>query len=104
MIEDGKGAEAKIVATYSLLELTEDDFQRIKAFQGGVNGFPNRVPGGYGRMLYLSTVTVTTVGYGDVVPLTWQTRLLTGVEATLGIILLGLFVSSMVANRNPGKV
>jgi len=50
-------------------------------------------------MLYLSTITITTVGYGDIVPLTGLSRLLVGLEATCGIVLLGLLVSSL--SRSP---
>jgi hypothetical protein len=48
-------------------------------------------------MLYFSAVTITTVGYGDVVPLTGAARFFAAFEATLGIILLGLFISSLAA-------
>ena len=102
LIDDPKGAEEKLIASFFRLDVTEDVFNRVQAFQSGAAGFPNEVPGGFGRMLYLSVITVSTLGYGDIVPLTWQTRLFTGIEATLGIILLGLFVSSMVSDRNRG--
>ncbi len=102
LIDDAKVAEERLTESFRRLEVTQDVFERVRAFQGGVSGFPDKVPGGYGRMLYLSLITVSTLGYGDIVPLTSQTRLLTGVEATLGIILLGLFVSSMVSDRNRG--
>lgn len=59
-------------------------------------GFPAFVEGTFGRMLYFSAVTITTVGYGDVVPLTGLSRSLAALEATLGIVLLGLFVSRLV--------
>ena len=84
---------------FQRLELGREDYDKIVGFQAAVTGFPYRVQGGYWRLVYLSMTTITTLGYGDVVPLTWETRLLTGTEATLGIILLGLFLSSMVANR-----
>jgi len=47
----------------------------------------------YFRMLYLSLVTITTVGYGDVVPITTKTRLFVGSEAILGLVLLGLLIN-----------
>jgi len=102
MVDDAKGAQEKLVDSFRRLDVTEHVFDRVRAFQSGAGGFPNNVPGGYGRMLYLSVVTVSTLEYGDIVPLTWRTRLFTGVEATLGIILLGLLVSSMVSDRNRG--
>ena len=47
----------------------------------------------YSRMLYLSMVTITTLGYGDIIPLTTLTRILVGVEAVLGILILGAFAT-----------
>jgi hypothetical protein len=46
-------------------------------------------------MLYFSAITITTVGYGDIVPLTHRGRALAAVEATLVIILLGLLVARL---------
>ncbi|WP_417432272.1 potassium channel family protein [Kiloniella sp.] len=51
------------------------------------------------RMLYLSTVTITTLGYGDIVPVTDTSRLLISLESILGIILIGLFLNSIVTNK-----
>ena len=50
-------------------------------------------------MLYLSMVTITTLGYGDIVPLTNTARILIGVESTLGIIIMGWFVNSKVNSK-----
>ena len=46
-------------------------------------------------MLYLSAVTITTVGYGDIVPLTTISRVLVGIEAVLGIVLIRLFLNAL---------
>ena len=58
-------------------------------------GFPSGLEGRFSRMLYFSAVTITTVGYGDVVPLTTAARFFAALEATMGIILLGLFINSL---------
>jgi hypothetical protein len=47
------------------------------------------------RMLYFSVVTITTVGFGDVVPLTPRARALVTLEAFLGPILLGFFLTAV---------
>ena len=47
------------------------------------------------RMLYFSAITITTVGYGDIVPLTAYARALVAVEAVLGIVIVGLFLNSI---------
>lgn len=43
--------------------------------------------------LYYSIVTLTTLGYGDIVPLTGMARLVVGAEVTTGYIMLGGLVS-----------
>jgi hypothetical protein len=55
--------------------------------------------GSFSRMLYLSAVTITTLGYGDIVPTTGWTRFLVATEAILGIIIMGLFLNSAVGQR-----
>ena len=47
----------------------------------------------FSRMLYLSMVTITTLGFGDIVPLTNVTRMLIGLESTIGVVILGWFVN-----------
>jgi len=49
----------------------------------------------YGRMLYLSAVTITTLGYGDIVPVTALARWLVGTEAVLGVVLAGFFLNAV---------
>lgn len=51
------------------------------------------------RMLYLSAVTVTTVGYGDIVPLTDLARTAVAAEAIVGIVLIGLFLNALSHER-----
>jgi len=55
--------------------------------------------GGYFRFLYFSVVTQTTLGYGDIVPLTNRARFWVGLQSLLGIVLIGLFLNS-VAKRS----
>ena len=44
-------------------------------------------------MLYFRPITITTVGFGDIIPLTAIARLLIGIEAVFGWILAGLFLN-----------
>ena len=46
--------------------------------------------GQFGRTSDLSAGTITTLGYGDIVPLTTAARCLVGLEAVLGVVLVGL--------------
>ena len=43
------------------------------------------------RMLYFSAVTITTLGYGDIIPVTHTARILVGFESVLGIVVIGFF-------------
>lgn len=52
--------------------------------------------------LYFSTVTIATVGYGDIVPLTDVARVLVVVEVLSGIVLLVVVLSTVVAVSTAG--
>ncbi len=76
----------------------------ITGFWNAYNkGQPAHVSGYYARILYLSAMTITTVGYGDIVPITPRARLYVALEAILGIILIGLFVNSLFQHRRSDK-
>ena len=55
----------------------------------------------FGNALYLSVVTMTTVGFGDIVPVGFFAKTLTGVQGLLGIgfvgLVLGQYFSSCIA-------
>jgi hypothetical protein len=46
-------------------------------------------------MLYLSASTITTLGFGDIVPLTSAARLAVSCEAICGILVMGLFLNAV---------
>jgi hypothetical protein len=48
---------------------------------------------GFRGYLYYSIVTLTTLGYGDIVPLTNRARVVVGTEVCLGYVMLGGLVS-----------
>jgi hypothetical protein len=50
-----------------------------------------------GDALYFSFVTLTTLGYGDIVPLTAQARSLVILESVTGVLYLAVLVSRLVA-------
>lgn len=47
------------------------------------------------KMLYFSTITIATLGYGDIVPITTLARSLTALEVILGVLIIGLFLNSL---------
>ena len=62
-------------------------------------GSPSGIPGEFWRMVHLSSATVTTTGYGDIVPLTTRARLLTLSESIFGLVLIGFFLNSVTRAR-----
>jgi Ion channel len=93
--EDQAAVGASIATALERVALTADQQVLAAEILDADRGFPSGLQGGFSRMLYFSAVTITTVGYGDVVPLTGAARFVAALEATLGIILLGLFISSL---------
>lgn len=63
----------------------------------GWAGDPRGLSGFVGRMAYFSATTITTVGFGDIVPLTATARFLTAIEAIAGWVLAGLFLNSLAS-------
>ena len=50
---------------------------------------------GFISSLYFSVITITTLGYGDILPIGKTSQLLTASESILGIIFIGLFLNSL---------
>jgi Ion channel len=48
-------------------------------------------------LLYLSLVTLTTLGYGDIVPVTPPARMLAAFEAAIGVLYIAFTVARLVA-------
>src|SRR5262249_7804438 len=55
------------------------------------------------RFLYLSLVTLTTVGYGDMLPMTAVARRFAVLEAVIGQLYLAVLISRLVAMRATPK-
>lgn len=82
------GTDAVVIVRPSTALLTRA-LSRAKA------GYVDELPGRWWRAVYLSAVTITTLGFGDVVPVTTQARVLVGLEAVLGITVAGLFLNAL---------
>lgn len=61
----------------------------------GLSGAPSSVGGNFWRMLYLSVVVITTLGLGDILPISPIARGFVGAEAFLGVVLAGLFLNAV---------
>ena len=77
------------------LVVPKRDMGHFYAYCKAMKGFPAYSGGNFGRMFYFSAVTITTLGYGDIVPITRISRTLVTVEAILGVVLVGLFLNSL---------
>ncbi|ADE55999.1 Ion transport 2 domain protein [Coraliomargarita akajimensis DSM 45221] len=77
---------------YGILELTT-----VNPFDYG-----DWTPGGRGAALsYFSFVTLTTLGYGDILPLSEMARTLAAIEAVTGVMFGAIVVAALVANLKP---
>jgi hypothetical protein len=47
-------------------------------------------------LLYLSLVTLSTLGYGDVLPITAQARMLAAIEAIIGQLYLAVLIARLI--------
>ena len=53
--------------------------------------------------LYLSLVTITTLGFGDITPTTSISKIVTAVEPIFGLIFVGMFLNSMGLEQSHRK-
>jgi Ion channel len=73
----------------------------LQSLFAGIRGDPTRFSKSFLRMLYFSVTVITTIGFGDIVPMTPLARFSVAIEGMLGIVLAGLFVNAAaVSNRN----
>lgn len=82
---------------FPLLVINQKLYKRVKSFIDASNGLPENIQGGFFRMLYLSAVTITTLGYGDIIPISDFARFLIAFESILGVVIMGVFVSYLFA-------
>jgi hypothetical protein len=76
-------------------DLDHDTLLGLVAYERATRGHPEYLPGAFSRALYFSVVTITTLGFGDIVPITDRARLSVALEAFLGIVTIGLFVNAV---------
>jgi hypothetical protein len=79
----------------SLLVLAGEAYELLGHFYAANAGDPAYVPEGWWRMVYLSAVTVTTLGFGDITPVSESARLYVALEAVLGVVFVGVFLSRL---------
>ncbi len=72
----------------------------FRALAARHEGRDSGTAGTFWRMLYLSAVTITTLGYGDIAPIAGISRALVGFQSVLGIVLMGLFLNALSRDRH----
>lgn len=63
------------------------------------SSFKTDVEMDYLTCLYFSTVTITTLGYGDISPISSLAQIIIIIESISGIILIGLFLNSLAEKK-----
>jgi hypothetical protein len=96
-----KSAVGQVAPGILALPQAVDD--ALVGYWRAARGFPSAASNEMVRFLYLSAMTVTTVGYGDIVPLTDTARTATAVEAVYGVVMAGLFLASLATRARPGN-
>jgi Ion channel len=49
------------------------------------------------NLLYFSLITLSTIGYGDIVPLTGEARILSALEGVTGVLYIAITVALLVS-------
>jgi hypothetical protein len=106
--DDQRDIEQRIFGTpygglgLAILSVPPALFEQFRNHMEAVGGFPSGFWEAYPRMLYLSIVTITTLGFGDIVPLSPSARSAIGAEVIIGVVLVGLFLNSLAHESGDG--
>jgi hypothetical protein len=92
---DGR-ERSRTSGTFTMSEATYDT---LEEFRGAVEGDPSYDADHFWTFFYLSAITITTLGFGDITPVTEAARLWIAAEAIAGIIVIGLFLGLLVRER-----
>ncbi len=90
------------VSSSGTLTMSKATYEELQRFYAAVQGDPSYASGSWLRMLYLSAITITTLGFGDITPVSESARMSIALEAVLGIVVIGLFLNSL-AMRVQGR-
>jgi len=77
---------------YALIELAHPGSFLDRGRPVGAAGHHSLVP----ELLYLSLVTLSTLGYGDILPVTPQARMLAALEGIIGPLYLAVLIARLV--------
>jgi len=83
-------------AAYQLLEFLSPGSLEVVSGFGGHWGAWEAAPGQFPRLFFFSFVTLTTLGYGDIVPASAPAAALTSAEAVVGPLYLTILIARLV--------
>ena len=94
----------KAIMFRTMLAVNENTDKEIRGYLRGIHGDPHGFSGTFGRMTYFSSVIITTLGLGDIVPTENASRFLVALESISGVTLLGLFLNALAYRASkPGS-
>jgi hypothetical protein len=82
-------------AAYAILETVQPGSFNIALASAGETG--DALPTFDVQLVYFSMITLTTVGFGDITPVTPQARILAALEGLIGQLFLAIIVARLVA-------
>lgn len=80
--------------------LSQEEDNRLIRLLYGIRGDPSGISKSFSRMLYFSATVITTIGFGDIVPMTPAARFVVALEGIFGVVLAGLFVNAAMGEKN----
>lgn len=83
----------RLLVDYQTLDLIDN-------YRQAATGDPSPEGSSFPRFLYLSAITITTLGFGDITPVSTRARLLVAIEAVLGVAFAGLFLNRVARPKN----
>ena len=78
-------------------------YQILIYFDPEALSLPVHISGEISEIVYFSFITLTTLGYGDITPVSWMARNLTLLEAVWGQIYLAVLVAHLVGLHLSGN-
>lgn len=75
-------------------------FVHIERWQPGAFTFPDDADH-WSSLIYYSLVTLTSLGYGDILPVAALARIAAGLEAVVGVLYIAVMIGSIVGTYRP---
>lgn len=98
---DGDALAGAVFGYFLLALLWSVLYVAIEASAPGSIGVDREVGHVRTEMLYFSLVTITTLGYGDILPISPFAKIAAGIEAALGTLYLAILIGRIVGALKP---